>query len=70
MEIVIRGGNDNENILIANSPQDFCDTILQALADKELCQKIASHGYKLVHDSYKWNSISKKLIQYLSELSK
>lgn len=61
---------DKENILIANKPQEFCDTILQALENKELCQRIAQRGYELVHNTYKWSSISKKLNQYLSEISK
>ncbi len=59
---------DNHDILIADSPQDFCDTILKALDDKPLCDKIATNGHSLVHETYKWSSIGKKLIQYLSDL--
>lgn len=60
---------DKHDILIADSPKEFCDTILKALADKQLCDTIAQNGNKLVHDKYKWSSIGKKLNQYVSELS-
>ncbi len=59
---------DKHDILIADSPQEFCDTILKALSDKPLCDTIAQNGNKLVHNKYKWSSIGKKLSQYLSEL--
>ncbi len=59
---------DLHDILIADTPQEFCDTILKALKDKALCDKIAKNGFSLVHEKYKWSSIGKKLNKYLSEL--
>ncbi len=34
---------DKHDILIADSPQEFCNTILKALKDKALCDKIAQN---------------------------
>ena len=59
---------DKHDILIADSPEQFCETCIQALEDQYLCDKIAQNGFDLVHNKYRWNSIGEKLIKYLSEL--
>ncbi|KAA3631451.1 MAG: glycosyltransferase [Calditrichaeota bacterium] len=59
---------DKKDILIGDTPEEFCRLVLNALADRQLADSIAQQGYELVHAKYKWSSIAEKLIHYLKSL--
>ena len=52
---------DGENIIIADKPKKFAEQILLLLQSKELQEKLAQAGRKLVEEKYNWGSICKKL---------
>jgi sugar transferase (PEP-CTERM/EpsH1 system associated) len=57
-----------ENILIADDPAQFADTVLRLLDDPVLRTKLAVNGRRLVHKQYGWEHIAKKLQQLLCQV--
>ncbi|MCH2234866.1 MAG: glycosyltransferase [Crocinitomicaceae bacterium] len=54
------GATPNENILIANSKDEFKTAINQLLTDQELYKKISISGQNYVQENFSWaNSVSK-----------
>ncbi|MBU1125250.1 MAG: glycosyltransferase [Candidatus Omnitrophica bacterium] len=51
----------NENIILADQPQEFAKSVLQLLKDEGLYRRIARNARKLVEDQYDWDSIARKL---------
>jgi len=52
---------DNQQILIAEEPQEFIDKISMILKDKVLYEKIRKNAYQLVKEKYQWKKIAGKL---------
>jgi len=54
--------SDGENILIADEPEIFADSIKRLLMQKGFRRQIGIAGRRLVEDEYNWLKIGKKLI--------
>ena len=61
---------DNENILIADSPEDFAVKAIIALKDSELRKKIENNARKLVVGQYSWDIICEKVNSVYKETAK
>jgi sugar transferase (PEP-CTERM/EpsH1 system associated) len=59
---------DGENLLIADTPVQFAEKVIQLINDKQLYQKIANNGRKLVEDKYSWDKIAEKLLAVYAEI--
>jgi len=54
---------DDENICIAESPQQFRDKIIRLLEEKDYRERIATGGKRLVEKKYSREVIEEKLIR-------
>ncbi|MCM8809991.1 MAG: glycosyltransferase family 4 protein [Candidatus Omnitrophica bacterium] len=61
---------DGENVLIADTPQEFADKIILLFKNNDLYQKIAYNGRKLVEKNYTWEKAVKKFYKLFEELSR
>ncbi len=52
---------DNSEVLIANSPAEFIDSIEKIIKNKDLYEKIRSNAYSLIKKKYSWEKIAQKL---------
>jgi sugar transferase (PEP-CTERM/EpsH1 system associated) len=59
-----------EDILIADTPEEFADAVLRLLDDRALRARLATNGRRLVESRYGWESIGEKLDQLLREVVK
>ncbi len=48
---------DGENILIANSPEDFSRAVLRVLSEPELAQRLRRNGRRWVEQHYDWQKV-------------
>jgi glycosyltransferase involved in cell wall biosynthesis len=53
--------NDGTHVMIAQTPSEFRDRIVEMIDNKELFNKIRSNAYELVKEKYQWKGIAKKL---------
>lgn len=53
--------SDNENILIADSPEQFAKSTIPLLRDHELCKKLGDNARKLVENLYSWDKITAEM---------
>lgn len=59
---------DQKNILIADTPDEFCSAIYQLKTQKDLCRMIGKAARELVEIEYDNNVIGKKLILFYKSL--
>jgi polysaccharide biosynthesis protein PslH len=59
-----------ENILIADSPEDFANNVILLFNDKDLRKNLAANARKLVEEKYAWPIIGEKLRQILIRVAK
>jgi len=59
---------DKENILIANTPQEFVEKILLVLNNKDLNLKIAKNARKFIEENFSEKVIEKKWINMYEEI--
>lgn len=59
---------DGESIIIADDEVEFCNAIVNIYNNAELKKKIELKGYDVAKESYDWNMIGNKLINYYQEL--
>ena len=59
---------NGENIILADKPQDFSNSVIELINTIELRNKIANNGLKLVTEKYCWENISLKYENYLKEV--
>ncbi|MCF8309772.1 MAG: glycosyltransferase [Bacteroidales bacterium] len=52
---------EDEEILIGNTAQEYADHIIALLEDDEKSNTLAENGYRFVLDNYDWNQATKKL---------
>ncbi|MGB9882905.1 MAG: glycosyltransferase family 4 protein [Microgenomates group bacterium] len=52
---------DNDNVLIAQTPEEFIKAIKKVINNKNLYQKIRKNAYSLIKEKYNWQTIAKKL---------
>lgn len=60
---------DDQNILIRDTPEEFANAIINILQNKEKYQHLGQNGRKLVEGMYSWEKIRCDLNQYLAELN-
>lgn len=63
------GAVDGENILIADSPDDFAEKVIEVLKDEALWKKISAGGRKLVEEKFSWQKGVEILEKVLTELT-
>ncbi|MCS7028745.1 MAG: glycosyltransferase [Bacteroidia bacterium] len=59
---------NEQNILIANSPQEFVTQITRCFEDSGLKQKIAQNAYVTARQHYDWQNITKKMINFYQQI--
>lgn len=52
---------NNHDVLIANTPEEFIESIKKIIKDKKLYEKIRTNAYSLIKKKYNWQSIAQKL---------
>lgn len=55
------GATNEENILIADQPEEYSEKINRLLSDRELSQCIAKNGHDFVKSTYNWEATTRKL---------
>jgi polysaccharide biosynthesis protein PslH len=60
--------HDGENILIADSPADFCSRVALLLRDSELRKRLATAGRTVVEQHFSWQKIVADLERHLTGL--
>jgi glycosyltransferase involved in cell wall biosynthesis len=55
------GVRDNEEVLLANSPEEWTRQIINLLASPEKQRRIGSAGYAYVHANHRWSDIARRL---------
>ncbi len=55
------GAKDREEVIIAESKEEFSDSIIELLKDKNLYEKITKNARSLVEEKYNWENITKEL---------
>ncbi|MCJ7497634.1 MAG: glycosyltransferase family 4 protein [candidate division Zixibacteria bacterium] len=53
--------HSGEEILIADTPEFFADSVVEVLTDSNLRDKLGKNGRKLAQEKYNWEKISQKL---------
>ena len=61
---------NGENIVIADTPEDFAKNIVLLLKDKNLRQRISASGRKVVLENYTWSKIASKFENLYNEIKK
>jgi polysaccharide biosynthesis protein PslH len=61
---------DGENILIADSPEAFADTVLHLMANPAKCAQIGANARKLVEDRYSWDILAVKVEEVYASVTK
>jgi glycosyltransferase involved in cell wall biosynthesis len=61
---------DGENILIADTKEEFIEKILKCVGDFELCSKIGGEARKLAIEKYDVNEKASKLIEFYERIRK
>jgi len=59
---------NGENILIADTPKDFAEAVINLLKDESLCRKLGGNGRRLVKKIYDWRVIGTRLEEAYSEV--
>ncbi len=59
---------ENKNILIANTPEEFVDQIEKCIKLKELCETIGLNARKLIEEEYDNEKIIQKLVKFYEEI--
>lgn len=57
----------NENILIADKPDDFYNCLEKVSTDRDFCNNISKNAVKFVHDNFHNIKIAEKLSKFYSE---
>ncbi|MER3446056.1 MAG: hypothetical protein C4291_04115 [Candidatus Dadabacteria bacterium] len=60
---------DGENIMIADTPTEFAERVIQLLTDKGLRDRIVHNARRLVETHYDWAVISRKLMKVYDNIS-
>ena len=55
------GAKPNEQILVADTPEQYVKCIIELLQDEAKAKKIASNGYKFVINNFNWQSATSSL---------
>jgi glycosyltransferase involved in cell wall biosynthesis len=61
---------DGENILIADTPQDFAQAVVAVIRDSDLAQRLAENGRRLVEEKYDWRVVYRDLDEVYEEVGR
>jgi polysaccharide biosynthesis protein PslH len=56
----------NEHLIIADSPKDFADAVVELIQNKEKSTEIGKNARELVESEYSWDIIGKRLLKVYS----
>ncbi len=59
---------DKENIMIADTPTEFAERVIQLLTDRKLRERISRSARHLVETRYDWVAISRKLMKVYDDI--
>ncbi len=59
---------DRKHLLLAETPQDFLDAIIELTKNQTLADSLGENGRKLVEEKYGWDAISEKFYSFLCEV--
>ena len=59
---------DGEDIMLADSPEDFAQAVLALLRDPERCRTLGEAARSLVESRYGWDTLADKLTLFAQEL--
>ena len=59
---------NNVNIVIANTPEEFAESIYKCVTDKEFSHNIAQNAEKLISEKYNINAIARELVDLYCQL--
>lgn len=62
------GYTDGENILIANTPEEFVFQIRRCVEDSEFCQTIGNNAARLIADKYNPDTLTERLVELYQSL--
>lgn len=57
------GAKNREEVIIAENKEEFSDSIIELLKDKNLYEKITKNARSLVEEKYNWENIAKELVK-------
>jgi polysaccharide biosynthesis protein PslH len=57
-----------ENILLADTPNDFADSVISLLRDQEERKRLGASARTLVEEKYSWRKVSESFLRTLQEL--
>ena len=60
---------NEKNILIADSPQEFITQVKRCMENPEWCRKIGNSGRKFVEENYSNESVARKLTEFYQQLN-
>ncbi|MBO7201434.1 MAG: glycosyltransferase [Bacteroidales bacterium] len=60
--------NEQTQVAVAHTPQDYADKILQLLGDSDKCATLAQNGYEYVLGKYTWDTYNAELEQILNSV--
>jgi len=58
-----------ENILIADDPEDFAQAVLRLLKDENLRARLSANGRRLVEEQYSWETSARQLERLLYQVA-
>ena len=59
---------ENQDLLVADTPNNFANHVNMLLDDQELCRSIGNSGRKLIEEKYNWQILGKKLNDIYSKI--
>lgn len=59
---------DGENILIANTPEEFVNAVKKSIGSKEFCDQIGNNSRKLIEQDYNIQTTSQKLVSFYQKI--
>lgn len=59
---------NNKNIIIADSPDEFANSIYKCITNKEFSLSIAENAKKLIEEKYNINAIAKELVDLYNQI--
>lgn len=61
--------NANQDIMIANSPQEFADAIIHLFKNQSKIRELGKNARKIIEKKYSWETINEKVDQLYDELA-
>jgi glycosyltransferase involved in cell wall biosynthesis len=59
---------NNENILLADSPDSFAEAVICLLKDMERAHSIANNAYELVRTEYDWRKVMPNFTRIIEQI--